>query len=419
MSQIIILFLPFLISLINSDDSNKYYKAITDKDIFAKYYPKAKEILKKMTDEEKIGQLLFPRYNKSNVLNEIKKYHFGGYVLFAVDFENNTKETMLKEIEKFQQASKIRLGLSVDEEGGGVTRISKYKAYRNERFPSPKDLYTQGGINKILEIEKEKIQLIKDVGLNINLAPVADFTTNTSGYIYNRTLGQDLDNTTDYIEKVVIEANKNNFTTCLKHFPGYGNNIDTHKDLAYDDRDLSEFQKVDFKPFNAGIKNNVPSILISHNIITKVDNKYPSSISGKIHKILREDLNFSGLMLTDDISMKAITKYSKNTSAATLAILSGMDVVLTSNNSQNYEEVLKDFKNGVISKEIVDNAVTRVLAWKLFYLGDNIVNHKSNVLIIVLIIIGIIVLGGIIGFIVFRKKNETITDKNVGLTSDF
>ena len=124
-------------------------------------------------------------------------------------------------------------------------------------------------------------------------------------------------------------------------------------------------------------------------------------------------------MLTDDISMKAITKYSKNTSAATLAISSGMDVVLTSNNSQNYEEVLKDFKTGVISKEIVDNAVIRVLAWKLFYLGDNIVNHKSNVLIIVLIIIGIIVLGGIIGFIVFRKKNETITDKNVGLTSDF
>jgi beta-N-acetylhexosaminidase len=95
-------------------------------------------------------------------------------------------------------------------------------------------------------------------------------------------------------------------------------------------------------------------------------------------------------MLTDDISMKAITKYSKNTSAATLAILSGMDVILTSNNSQNYEEVLKDFKSGVINKEIVDNAVTRVLALKLFYLGDNIVNHKSNVLIIVLIIIGLL-----------------------------
>ena len=124
--------------MINSDDSNKYYKAITDKDIFAKLYPKAKEILKTMTDEEKIGQLLFPRYNKSNVLNEIKKYHFGGYVLFAIDFENKTKETMLKELETFQKASKIRLGLSIDEEGGGVTRISRYKTYRNESFPSQK-----------------------------------------------------------------------------------------------------------------------------------------------------------------------------------------------------------------------------------------------------------------------------------------
>ena len=215
----------------------------------------------------------------------------------------------------------------------------------------------------------------KELNLNINFAPVADYTANTASYIYKRTLGQNITETEKYISEVVKQGNNNNFTTCLKHFPGYGGNSDTHKGMAIDTRDLEEFRKNDFKPFIAGINEKVPMIMVSHNIIEKVDSNYPSSLSAKIHKILREELNYSGIIITDDISMGAITEFIKNESIATIAILSGVDIILTSNNTQNYDEVVQDFEKGIIDIEQIDNAVTRILAYKLMYFGD-IINYN-------------------------------------------
>ena len=221
-----------------------------------------------------------------------------------------------------------------------------------------------GGIKKILEIEKEKRNLIKNLSLNINFAPVADYTENSSSYIYNRTLGQSITETEKYISEVVKEANKDNFTTCLKHFPGYGGNTDTHKGIAIDKRELKEFKEKDFKPFIAGINQNVPMIMVSHNIIEKIDSKYPSSISAKIHKILREELKYTGLIVTDDISMGAITQFGSGQSIGTVALLSGVDIIMSSNNTQNYDDVVKAYDKGIIDIEQIDIAVTRILACK-------------------------------------------------------
>ncbi len=374
--KINIIILTFFIPFIYSDDTNIYKTNLNENDMFGKYYQKAREILKSMSPNEKIAQMFFLRYNYQKVVEQINtKNNFGGYVLFSEDFVNHDKNSIKKELEKIQNALKIKLGLSVDEEGGKVVRISKYSKFRNEQFKSSQEYYKEGGIPKILEIEKEKRNLIKDLNLNINLAPVADYSSNSSSYIYNRTLGQSLSETEKYIGEVVKAANNDNFITCLKHFPGYGSNEDTHGKLVYDKREKSEFEETDFKPFIAGIKENVPMIMVSHNIIEKIDSKYPSSISAKIHKILREELNYTGIIITDDISMGAITQFVNQQSIGTIAILSGVDIIISSNQTQNYEEVVNDYKNNLIDDEQIDNAVTRILAWKLMYMG-NIINSN-------------------------------------------
>ena len=417
MSNKIVIIFTIIKAIITLDESNIYNSSLKNTDIFGKYYDKAKTLLKKMTLEEKVGQVFNTRYD-NKTKEELKTYHYGGLTLFANHFENKTKSQLLSELKDLDKLSKLNLSFAVDEEGGKVVRISKYKAFRNESFKSPQEYYKEGGIPKILEAEKEKRKFIKDLYLNINFAPVADFTTDPSSYIHFRTLGQNLSETEKYIGEVVKAANNDKFTTCLKHFPGYGSNGDTHKESIHDTRELEEFRKIDFKPFIAGIKEKVPMIMVSHNIIDKVDPIYPSSISAKIHKILREELNYTGLIITDDISMGAITYFKKNDSIPITALLCGNDIILTSNNSESYKELLGFIKKNDKYKIILDNAVTRILAYKLQY-GIVKFDEGSSIFKIIIIILAVVlVVGVLVYFFVFRKRDNSSPDFNEKLTNE-
>ena len=204
--------------------------------------------------------------------------------------------------------------------------------------------------------------------MNINLAPVADISYNPNDYIYDRTLGKLPNETADYIAADVEGYVNDSFSCCNKHFPGYGNNIDTHGDIAIDNRPYETFLNEDFKTFEAGIAKKIPMILVSHNIVTCKDKKYPSSLSKTWHDILRNDLNFSGLILTDDLSMGAIKKYTNNVSEAVLAVQAGNDILLTSDYYIHLEAVINAVESGEISEDIINTACRRIIAWKLKYL---------------------------------------------------
>ena len=280
----------------------------SSKDLFEDYYQKAEEFMKGMTLEEKIGQMLFPRFNLTNYTDDIPIKKPGGFILFAYDFVFN--ETFIQQyINKSQELSEanvgLPLGLAVDEEGGTVVRVSPY--HRDEGgFPSPQQIYNESGNDGILKIDQEKRDLLRKFFLNVNLAPVADISYNSSDYIYDRTLGRGPEESAEYIEKDVEGYVNDNFTCCAKHFPGYGNNIDTHGDIAIDKRSYEQFQNEDFLTFEAAIRKQIPMILVSHNIVLCKDKKYPASLSKAWHDILRNELNYTGLILTDDLSMGAI-----------------------------------------------------------------------------------------------------------------
>ena len=337
-------------------------------DLFFDYYQEASEVMEKMTLEEKVGQLFLVRYDAWSAKEQIKNYYPGGYVLFAKDFEDHTKTTIKNELDSNQKLSKIPMIFSVDEEGGYVTRVSRFSQFRSEKFQSNQYYYNLGGYEKLKEIEEEKAKLLLSLGLNMNLAPVADVSTNANDFIHIRTFGKDAKETSTFISNMVGYAKDSGISSCLKHFPGYGNNVDTHTGSAYDKRSYETFTNSDYLPFISGIKAGVPSIMVSHNVMESVDNTYPASLSKKvITGELRDKLNFSGIVITDDLAMDAVKSYVTEGSAAVLAINAGNDMIITSDFETMYKEVLKAVNSGIIEQETINNAVRRIIAWKHAY----------------------------------------------------
>lgn len=356
----------------NSNDNSKVDKDIkvnfNDDELFASEYNKAQDKLDDMSLEEKIGQLFLVRYDKNMALSWIKDYYASGYILFAKDFDNHTKESIKSELSSLKENSDIPLVFAVDEEGGYVTRVSRYKAFRDEKFLSPREVYESSGEEGLESIEKEKGELLLSLGINLNLAPVADVSTDSNDFINNRTFNRNAEETADLIGHMVDYANDVGISSSLKHFPGYGNNVDTHTGVAIDERSYDNFINNDYLPFEAGIKKNVPTILVSHNIIRCIDSEYPATLSKKvITGELRNKLNFSGIVITDDLSMGAVSSYVNNNSAAVLAINAGNDLIITSDFTNMYNSVLDAVHNKKIKMETIDTAVRRILAWKSFY----------------------------------------------------
>jgi len=358
------LFLPVTSS---SLETIHYQKEIDKKELFGAYYEQAEAKMEQMSLEQMVGQVFLARMDASTIEEEISSYQPGGYILFARDFESETKESLSARLKSYQERSSIPFVFAVDEEGGTVTRVSRYRNFRSSKFPSNQELYRQGGFSLIERIEREKIALLKSLGIHLNLAPVADLSTSSADYIYKRSLGQDVATTSEYIKRVVKIDYENTFACCLKHFPGYGNNVDTHTGIAIDERAYEQFVSNDYLPFQAGISEHVPTVLVSHNIVKAIDPETPSSLSFKVHQELREKLQFSGLILTDDLVMDAISNYTHDENSAGLALLAGNDLIITSNLKEDYAAVLSAVKSGKISNKILHNAVRRVLAFKYQY----------------------------------------------------
>lgn len=329
------------------------------------YEEKAKNMLSQMNLSEKVGQMFFVRCPEKNAAQVVADYHIGAYILFARDFEGKTKEQLKDNIKTYQDKAKIPLLIGVDEEGGTVTRISRFSAFRNSKFKSPQELYKEGGLDAIAQDTTEKCQLLTSLGINVNFAPVCDIATDKSAFIYDRTLGGDVSETSEYVKQMVFQMKSSNVGSVLKHFPGYGDNKDTHVGTSSDNRSMEDFRKKDFLPFKAGIEAGAGCILVSHNIVNAMDSSNPASLSSKVHEILRDELGYNGVIITDDLVMDAITGATDESEAAVKAVLAGNDMLISSNYDNQISAVINAVNDGRISEDIINKAVIRVLCWKL------------------------------------------------------
>ncbi|MDB0075776.1 glycoside hydrolase family 3 protein [Streptococcus gwangjuense] len=313
-----------------------------------------------MTLEEKVGQLFWARVPSNHQIEDLQSYHLSGYILFGRDFEGRSLEDIKALTKGYQAAAKIPLLIGSDEEGGTVTRIS---SILETPFQSPRALYQQGGMEAVLSDTKQKAELLKSVGINAGLFPVADLARNQSAFIYDRTIGQDAQTTASYVQQVVEELKKSKVGSTLKHFPGYGDNGDSHTAIIQDNRSLDELRQADFLSFQAGIDAGADSVLVSHNILSKIDT-VPSSISPKITDLLRKELHFKGVIMTDDFDMAGLADFVSQDEATFQVIVAGDDLILGSSYQTQIPYLLKKISSGELTEERIDESVRRILTWK-------------------------------------------------------
>ena len=322
-----------------------------------------REILEAMTLEEKVGQLFLARCRKETALDDIRQYQLGGLVLFGRDFDDETLGSMQKRLKAYRAAGNIPLLLAVDEEGGTVVRISSHPVFRGEPFPSPRQAFQSGGLELALSLESEKAYLLHTLGLNVNLAPVCDIATDPGSVLYSRSLGADPITTGQYVSGTLERMAEYGVGGVMKHFPGYGENGDTHVSSILDSRSLEELEEKDLIPFRAGIQTGLGAILVSHNRIAALDADAPASLSSAVIGYLRDTLAYDRVVITDDLSMGALEDYTPE-EAAVLAVKAGADLLCSTDFESQLSAVLEAARSGEISQDRVDEAVYRVLSWK-------------------------------------------------------
>ena len=328
-------------------------------------------MIAEMSVEEKVGQMFMARFpgattdgpeSSAQAEEDARTCHLGGYVLFAPDFKVKDETIILDKLDAVQAAADIPLLLSVDEEGGNVTRVSQY--FRDTAFLAPRNAYDWAGAGTLISEIYERCEILGDLHLNMNLYPVCDISDNPADFIYYRAFSGDPDTAADYVAEVVKLMKTYQIACSLKHFPGYGNNADTHTDLVVDERPAETFYEADFKPFMAGIAQGAQTVMVSHNIVQCFDADNPSSLSPEVHRILREDLGFEGVIMTDDLGMEGVKKYSDE-DVAIMAVLAGNDMLISSDYKLQIEAVLQAVADGTITEERLDESVYRILRMKV------------------------------------------------------
>ena len=335
------------------------------------------DLLASLTLEEKVGQLFFVRVPETEALTDVSTYHLGGYILFSRDMKDAagtwlTAEQLSGNISGWQDAAAADTGIPLligsDEEGGTVTRASRNPNLFDRPFRSPQQVLAEATDhgNALAEDAWEKNSALLALGMNVNLAPVADVSTDPGDFIFDRTLGQDAAATADYVADVVTAMGECGIGSVLKHFPGYGNNADTHTGIALDERPMETFETSDLLPFAAGTEagGGKTAVLVSHNIVQCMDPDLPASLSPAVHDLLRDQLGFDGVVMTDDLAMAAVSAYAADGAVAVMALEAGNDLIITTDYRTQIPKVIEAVESGTLSEDTIDTACRRVLTWK-------------------------------------------------------
>ena len=341
----------------------------------------AKDITKEMSLKNKIGQLFMVSVyqldeaeskNQTSVTSDmkktLKKYPAGGIVMFAknIDSRDQTKK-MIKDL---QSASYVPLFMAVDEECGTVSRIASNPKMKMTAYPSAQEVGKTYSDKQIAKMGATQGKELKELGFNMNLAPVADVLTNENNTeIGDRSFGTDCKKVASIVSTLIKNMQKQQVSATLKHFPGSGDTGgDTHRGSTETYQTIETLRDTDFRPFKSGIKAGVDAVMVSHLMLSNVtDEKEPSSLSSRVvSDILRDELGYKGVIMTDAMNMKAITDNYTSGEAAVKAINAGIDlIVMPDNYKQAYNAIYKAVQSGKIKESRIDRSVRRIIYAKL------------------------------------------------------
>lgn len=295
----------------------------------------------------------------------LNQYRVGGFIYF----DNNLvdKEQVTNMLSATAGYNLYDMFFAVDEEGGKVSRVQKSKIEVPE-VGNMSEIGATGDANKAYEAGKTIGQYLRELGFNVDFAPVADVVTATDKTtIGDRSFGSDPAVVGQMVQKCAEGIQENGVSACLKHFPGLGDTTtDTHEERVVIEESLEELQATDFVAFKDAIDAGVDFVMVSHATATGIDEVYPSSLSKKvITEQLRDYLGYDGIVITDAFNMKAITEYYTTEEACVKAIKAGADMILMPENFEaGYNAVLEAVKDGSISEERIDESLKRIFRVK-------------------------------------------------------
>ena len=338
---------------------------------------KIEKLLSKMSLEEKIYQMMFVTpesiTNEKNVTrailkSELEMHPVGGIIYFSENFVS--KEQTMQMIQNTKTESKIPLFTGVDEEGGKVSRLGSNK---NMEFPSVSSMRKIGDTEDSQKAYEVGIELginLEKYGFNTNFAPVADVILNSNNTeIGSRSFGTDTNLVSKMVEGFVKGMGTTNVLSVLKHFPGHGStSVNSHNGYSESKRTLDQIRNFELLPFKKGIKSGTSFVLVSHMTLPNaVNEKVPCTLSKEIiTDLLKKELGFEGIVITDSMSMGAITKEYTQKDAIIKSINAGSDMILMPLNvKQSVNDIKEAVENGVVDEERINDSVRRILRIKM------------------------------------------------------
>ncbi len=329
--------------------------------------------------QKQIGRMLLVGFEgesvnaNSQIVKDIQKYDLGGVILFDRFYKNrsitkniSSPQQLKKLTAELNSFSKKPLFISVDQEGGKVARLKPH--YGFAKIPSAFEV-SKMSVNDAKEIYKTQSHMLNAAGINVNFAPVVDLSVNPDNKVIvglERSFSKTPKEVAKYAQIVIDSQSNENIISVLKHFPGHGSSLgDSHKGFV----DISDtWRPIELNPYriliNAG---KVDMIMTAHVFNSYFDKKYPATLSYYVNtKLLREQLNFNGLIISDDLQMKAISKHYSLKESVTLAINSGVDILLFGNQlgeqdvSQLIKTILNQVKRGAIKYERIQESNARI-----------------------------------------------------------
>ncbi len=350
----------------NELDPNPPYQAVKNK---------AEKLLETLTLDEKIGQMLFISYEDSDTLNTnltniLTTVQPGGFILFSENLKNYSKS--LSFIKDIKEHSKIPIFLGIDEEGGKVDRLKNITGYKYDLIPDMASIGATNNEEEAYQVGTQLANILNDFGLNIDFAPVSDvLTEDTNKVIGTRSFGSDPYLVARMTRALAKGLSDNSIIPVYKHFPGHGSTTtDSHIDLPIINKTKEELLKTDLIPFKNAIANNAQIIMIGHLALPLITGDYtPASLSKTIvTDILKNELGYENVIISDALNMKALTKYYTTEEIYELAINAGIDILLMPENPINTVKTIKKLiTENKITEEQINNSVLKILQLKEKY----------------------------------------------------
>lgn len=326
-----------------------------------------------LTLRQKIAQMFIvgfygQNYNFNRYFCDLLKNGLGGVIFFT---HNISSEKQFKElIYNLGQNASIPMFYSIDQEGGRVERTEKI--HNGKKYLSAKPAFEMG-LSYLQGQTKEIAIELKSYGINMNFAPVLDVNTNADNPIIGeRAFSNNTEEVISASKVVIKEYEKYGIITVGKHFPGHGAACaDSHKTLPVIDLSYDELKNTHIKPFEEAIKADIPAVMAAHVVYPSIDKEVPASISKKIiTDILINELNFSGITITDDMEMNGIKGFSK-IEACINAINAGVNMFIFRDTTKEIYELISELeqavKEGFIKEEDINNSVNKILELKCRY----------------------------------------------------